>query len=278
MTKKAGIVYCSPAGTTRHVAHVIENEMKNRSADVLTVDLAKEDGSEIISCIKTGEKPILFIGSPVYVGRPIPPVMKFIARLPKDAGICAVPFVTWGCVSSGIALHDMGKALTEKGCVLPGAAKVGAVHSMMWKIDNPLGKGHPNADDDQMIRDLVRRVLEKAYQGPISGLALSELAYQPQNLQAEMEKASLEVAKGHMPKKTVDEKLCTQCGICAEVCPVQTITLSPLPAFGNDCICCFNCVRECPETAILADLEPVEKRIRGRAAQLAEQPFTRIFA
>lgn len=277
MTKKTGIVYCSPAGTTRHVAQVIEKELQSQSADVITADLAKADGSEIISCIRSGEKPILFIGSPVYAGRPVPPVMKFIARLPKDAGICAVPFVTWGCVSSGIALHDMGEALTEKGCVLPGAAKVGAVHSMMWRSDAPLGKGHPNADDDQIIRDLVGKVLKKADQPPLSGLALSDLAYQPQNLQAEMEKVTLEAAKGHMPKKTVDENLCTQCGICAEICPVQTITLSPLPAFGKDCICCFNCVRECPETAILADLAPLENRIRGRAAQLAELPFTKVF-
>lgn len=278
MTKKAGIVYCSPAGTTRHVAQIIEKELKDKSAEVFTADLAKEDGSEIISRIQAGEKPILFIGSPVYAGRPIPPVMNFIARLPQNAGICAVPFVTWGCVSSGIALQDMGKALTEKGCLLPGAAKVGAVHSMMWRSDSPLGKGHPNAEDDQMIRELVGRVLKNAGQSPVSGPSLSDLAYQPENLQTEMAKVTLEAAKGHMPKKTVDEKLCTQCGICAEICPVQTITLSPLPEFGKDCICCFKCVRECPETAILADLEPVEKRIRGRAAQLAEQPFTKIFA
>ncbi|MGE0087234.1 MAG: EFR1 family ferrodoxin [Desulfococcaceae bacterium] len=277
MTKKAGIVYCSPAGTTRHVAQVIENELKSRSADIITEDLAKGDGSEIISCIKTGEKPVLFIGSPVYAGRAIPPVMKFIADLPKDSGICAVPFVTWGYVSSGIALHDLGKALTEKGCVLLGAAKVGAVHSIMWSSDSPLGLGHPNADDDQMIRELVGKVLKKVNQSALSGINLSDLAYQPENLQTEMAKVTLEAAKGHMPQKAVDEKRCTKCGICAEVCPVQTITLSPLPAFGNDCICCFNCVRECPESAISADLAPLEKRIQDKAAKLAEQPFTKIF-
>ncbi len=277
MAKKAGIVYCSPAGTTRHVAQIIEKELKDKSAGVFTADLAKEDGSEIISRIKAGEISLLFAGSPVYVSRPVPPIMKFIARLPQHAGICAVPFATWGCVSSGIALHDLGKALTEKGCVLLGAAKVGAVHSMMWRSDDPLGKGHPNAEDDQIICELVRRVLKKADQSSLSGIALYDLAYQPQNLQTEMAKVTLEGAKTHMPKKTVDEKRCTQCGICAEICPVQTITLSTLPEFGKDCICCFNCMRECPETAILADLEPVEKRIRGRAAQLAEQPFTKIF-
>jgi len=277
MTKKAGIVYCSPAGTTRHVAQVIEKELKSRNAEVLTADLAKGNGAEIISRIQAGEKTVLFIGSPVYAGRAIPPVMKFIAALPKDANICAVPFVTYGCVSSGIALHDLGKALTEKGSLLLGGAKVGAVHSMMWQSDEPLGKGHPNAEDDQMIRDLVGKVLAKADHSPCSCLALSDLAYQPENLQTEMAKVTLEAAKGHMPKKTVDEKRCTQCGICAELCPVQTITLSPMPEFGKDCICCFNCVRECPENAISADLAPVEKRIRDKAAKLAEQPVTKIF-
>jgi hypothetical protein len=36
-------------------------------------------------------------------------------------------------------------------------------------------------------------------------------------------------------------------------------------------------VRACPEEAIIADLTPLEARIRAKAEQLAERPFTQIF-
>ena len=277
MLKKAAIVYCSPAGSTRRVAQVMEKALTEAGIGVLSADFGKGgDGSSIIAEMKNREVS-LFIGSPVYVNRPIPPVMNFISELPNNAAAWAVPFVTWGGVSSGIALYEMGKALTDKGFVLAGAAKVVALHSMMWRCDNPLGEGHPDEGDEKRIRELVAGVLKKTGVEPSEGISLSDLAYQPETVHGEMEKVTLETAKAHMPGKAVDEGRCTECGVCEEICPVQAITLSPYPEFGRRCICCFQCVRGCPEAAILADLSPVEARIRSRAEQLKEHPLTKIW-
>ncbi len=40
MKTKAFIVFCSPAGSTRHVAVVIERELLRLGADVCVVDIA----------------------------------------------------------------------------------------------------------------------------------------------------------------------------------------------------------------------------------------------
>lgn len=49
--------------------------------------------------------------------------------------------------------------------------------------------------------------------------------------------------------------LCIQCGLCAEVCPVECITKGEDQHYINpaECIDCASCVDECPEGAIFAD-------------------------
>lgn len=271
----AAIVHCSPGGSTRHVAEVIEETLKKLDVQVDVLDMAKGgDSAAMLSRIKSAGKDMcLFIGSPVYVNHAVPPVTEFISQLPEAPTALAVPFVTWGGACSGVALWEMGKMLSGKGYRIAGAAKVIGLHSMMWQSDNPLGEGRPNADDDQMVREMVAKVAG----GEAKGIAFSDLAYQSEAAWAELEKANLAAAKSHMPQRTVNEEKCTQCNTCAEVCPVDAVSFSPYPEFGDHCISCFNCVRECPEDAIEADLSPLDSRIRGRARQFDEQPLSQIF-
>jgi ferredoxin len=171
----------------------------------------------------------------------------------------------------------MAKALTKRGHTLVGAAKVVALHSMMRECENPIGEGHPDEDDERSMRELVAGVLRKTAAKRPEAISLSELAYQSEAVHKEMEKVTLEMAKGHLPQKQLAEDRCTECGICEEICPVGAITLSPYPHFDETCICCFECVRNCPEAAILADLAAVEDRIRGRAEQFNEKPLTQVW-
>ncbi|MCD6416674.1 MAG: 4Fe-4S binding protein [Planctomycetes bacterium] len=50
----------------------------------------------------------------------------------------------------------------------------------------------------------------------------------------------------------VNEEECTSCGICADVCPVEAISLDSGVAVINqdECTECLTCVDECPVGAI----------------------------
>ena len=279
MKTKSFVIYCSPSGTVRHVAEVIVRTLKELAGDVLALDLGKErDPGFVLKQIEGAGKNIcLYMGSPVYGGHAVPPVMEFIERLPRIETGFAVPFVTWGGVTSGVALWEMGKRLTEKGYRIGGAAKVGAVHSMLWQSETPLCQGHPDLNDDQVIAALAARVHEGLAEGDLRLLKLQDLDYQPEKLGSEMKKTSIEVVKQIVPPKSVDEEKCSQCNVCMEECPAGAIHLEPYPKFNDRCFVCFNCVRLCPENAIVADLSMIEDHIRQRKVAINELPLTQAF-
>ena len=277
--QKSIVAYCSPAGTTEHVAKVIAGRLESLGVEVTVLKLGRPfDLSPICSEIETGQEHLsLYIGSPVCASHALPPVMDFIFHLPESHGASAVPFVTWGAVTSGIALYEMGKALIEKGYHLAGAAKVLAVHSIMWYWETPYAKGHPDMEDDGKIEELVSEVTGKIKRRSVKSIPLSRLAYHPPDIHRAMEKRTFEKAKPDFPKRQINEALCTQCGICSDVCPVDAITYSPNLEFSSHCIFCYNCVKHCPEGALKGDFTHVKERVKRRQRLVGEKAETRIF-
>jgi len=274
---KVFIVYFSPAGSTRRVARVMEKRFKELGTEPSFFDLAKNSElPQLISEQIRGDS-CLIVGSPVYVSHAAPPIMQFIAGLSPVASASAVPFVTWGGASSGIALFEMARELQKKGFKILGAAKVMAVHCLMWQLEDPLGQDHPNSEDERMVEELIDEINRKMQSHSSRGIDLSDLAYQKEEIHGEMEKMSLEIAKSHMPVREVDEELCNQCEICGEVCPTAAVAFVPYPAFGETCIYCFSCMRSCPEKAIKANLSEIWRLIRDRAEFFKESPKTKIF-
>ena len=273
------IVYCSPAGSTRQVAEVIQKAFNKQNVDVVLLDLAKErdrfEASEVIRV--TDQTVCLFIGSPVYRDVAIPPVINFIDALPQLNRHYAVPFVTWGQACSGVALWQMGGALMKKGFHVIAAAKVVALHSMMWLTKDPAGYGHPDDDDRRKIEALVDRLHSRFDSDDVPVLPLDVLDYQPAERAAEM-KNKINTPWYIIPKK-VDSEACTQCGICEEECPVDAVALEPYPEFNQNCIDCFNCIRLCPEIAIASSvsMDQIADHIRNRVRTINEKPLTQVF-
>jgi ferredoxin/flavodoxin len=279
MDIKLFIVFSSPAGSTRRVAETIRDGFSRRKVHLSLVDLGKVgDASESIERIqKAGKRVCLFVGSPVYRDAAVPPIVKFIEELPKINGAMAVPFVTWGQAWSGAALWQMGNLLMKKGFKIVAAAKVMAVHSLMWQTVDPAGKDHPDQTDLARIEDLLTVLHSRFESAEIPSVALETLDYQPRE-RAEQIKKKNSAPRLIVPKK-VNTATCTQCGVCEEACPAGAIHLNPYPRFDQSCFDCFNCIRLCPEDAIepAVGLHEIEEHIRQRVKTINEQPFTQIF-
>jgi ferredoxin len=273
------IVFCSPNGSTRHVAEVIGGRLNELGYSARLIDLARRDDEQAMQEMTQGpEAPKCFwVGSPVYVDHMVPPVDTFINSLQEQNEGFAVPFVTWGGVNSGVALYELGEKLVQKKFILLGAAKVLAVHSSMWRSNRPLGAGHPGDADDAMVKNLVDEVLAKLSARPVKPLALEVLDYQSQEIKEAAGKKTIAMAKENYPTFSVSVEGCNQCGICAENCPAHAIALEPYPQFGEACFVCLKCIRECPQEAIPMDMSAAEDRIRGMAARINEKPPTCIF-
>jgi len=279
MDIKFFIVFSSPAGSTGLVAETINKCFSRHHIQVSMLDLGKgHDGSEVLDLIHgAGQQVCLFIGSPVYRDVAVPPIVSFIDQLPTMDAAMAVPFVTWGQACSGVALWQMAGALQQKGFSVLGAAKVLAVHSMMWQSSSPAGQGHPNKSDLQEIETLVGTLLRRFESADIEPLALGTLDYQPPVRAGQM-KDKMDAQWINVPKNVNTER-CTQCGVCEDVCPSAAVGLNPYPGFNENCFDCFNCIRFCPEDAIepAKSMADIEAYIRERVRTINEQPHTQVF-
>lgn len=273
------IVYFSPAGTTETVAQTIETSLTALGESCTACNLGKKPSgiTDIHQALSGDRETLLFIGSPVYSSHAIPQILRFIEALPKVKNSRAIPFVTWGGATSGVALHEMSLRLIDRGFVLAGAAKVMAVHSLMWQMPDPVGIGRPDRDDLAQVEQLVSAVIKNTDAPAVPALSIDRLNYQPAEHVPEMMQLSVAKAKTILPQRQIHSDRCTRCGLCRDNCPASALKLDPLPVFLPDCFICFNCVRLCPEEAITVNMAPVYERILDRVSHYAESPLTEIF-
>ena len=269
------IAFSSPAGSTRKIGWAIKETLEELGRDFILTDLGRERNSLATIQNFTGGDPFcLFIGTPVLRDLAAAPVMSLIGSLNPTPQSFAVPYCTWGGVASGIALYQMAQALLDKGFLVPAAARVISSHSIMRNVDNPLGDGHPNEEDEGAVKGMARLVVEAIDSGDRRSLDLQALDYPNPELAAEMKKK----LSAPMPvtPKTLDKELCTLCGVCASECPAGAIVLDPEPRFGGSCFDCLNCFCLCPEKAIKlpVSLEKMIEMIRNRSKTFNESPRT----
>ena len=273
------IIYISPAGTTRHVAKVIDGKLSALGRSCKRVDLGTTAGRAQVKHTLAAAScdSCLFIGTPVYASHAVPAIMDFIERLPLGSGCCSVPFVTWGAVTSGVALFEMAEALGEKGYPALAAAKVVAEHSLLWQSADPLGKGRPDADDDALVQDMVRKIVAGLDAGAPRMLTAEVLKYQPEPLRKIMAGLSVGTARKMLPQISVRRDRCTLCGACSAACTAGAVEVSDGPVFNESCIACYSCLRACTEGALQADFSKLGGGLAQRAKDYGEACDTVIF-
>ncbi len=252
----------SPAGSNAKVAMKIKEKLINKGHEVQLLDITGNHEifkkGEITEYFEKRVKKhdVICIGSPVYEKHIEMYVKNIYDNLPapdEKWGPMAIPFFTYGGISSGIALREAEKILRKSGRQVIAAMKIESSHIVTEKLKTRVNVNMPGEEADIVIDDLVDRICTGA-ECKVSNLS-KELNYQKTK-----EKIVCAIMKEQMlhrkmyGKLEVQGDLCCSCQKCIEKCPIQRIELKNGKACMintfPECIHCFSCVNVCTENAI----------------------------
>ena len=201
---------------------------------------------------------LIGLGAPAFYFREPYNVQKFLEELPDH---CGKPkpfffFVTHGGTPGAIFQRISALAARQGFVTLDFYQCLGYdTYPPFVSRVPPSGDGHPDRQDLKNAEAFAESVLNKArkfveeHQNEsckISDNLLNRAVAGMFSHQALLR----HMRTGLLPRKNLVKDLCTKCGLCAEQCPSNVISLNPYPAFKEeDCIACYQCERICPEKA-----------------------------
>lgn len=230
------LVYFSPTGTTRAIAQAVARGI---AADVTEIlDITRPEARR--QPLQTAPTDLLVLAAPVYGGR-IPGVAAQWLQTMRARQTPAACLAVYGNRAYEDALLELTDLAKTCGCApLAGAAYVGE-HSFST-AESPVAPGRPDAADlahAEAFGQQVRAKLEA-----LASVADIPALHVPGNVPYK------DGAKPNGLDFIAVSDTCTQCGLCAAICPVEAIAPKDSRAIDLDaCIRCCACIKSCPEHA-----------------------------
>lgn len=205
---------------------------------------------------------IVVFGTPVIAGRVPNVLLKFLDTL-QGNGAVAIPIVLYGNRNFDDALIELRNILEKQGFRAVAAGAFIGEHSFSYK----LAAGRPDNKDMNIVYEFAEKIAVKlidvisASEGnpdemdeKVSSIAHIEVEgqepvrpyYKPQDRKGN----HINILKV-TPKLDADK--CSKCGICAEICPMNSIKPENPGVVDGICIKCCGCVKKCPEKALYFD-------------------------
>jgi ferredoxin len=234
-TESVKLVYFSPTGTTKSVVQGIANGINPSTMEL--IDITKPDARK--QPLLTSENEILVVGVPVYMGR-VPALLNEWLNAIQAHNTPTVCVVVYGNRVYDNALLELKDIVKNRGCLpIAGAAYIGE-HSFS-NSETP-SRGRPDEDDLSHAEVFGQRIREKLQS--ISSISqVSEVSVpgtHPYGGITELWDVDF---------IAVDDQ-CTQCGFCAEVCPVGAVDSQNSTMIVHEkCITCCACIKSCPQNA-----------------------------
>ncbi len=231
------LVCFSPTGTTKAIIQGIArgiNQSTVELIDITTPGARKRD-------LQTSEDELLVVAVPVYMGR-VPVLLSEWLHAIKAYNTPAVCVVVYGNRAYDNALLELKDILKECGCnPIAGAAYIGE-HSFHSSELPAASEGRPEASDLNHAELFGRKINEKL-RSVSSVDNISDINI-PGNYPYEG------VTKLWSVDFIAVNNECTQCGICAEGCPVGAIDSEKSNLIDKDkCTLCCACIKRCPQKA-----------------------------
>ena len=243
--ESAKVVYYSPTGTTKAV---VQGVARGLDADAIEfIDITKPSARK--RPIEISGNELFIVAVPVYMGR-VPALLDEWLSAIKADNTPAVGVVVYGNRAYENALLELRDILKGRGCIpIAGGAYIGE-HSFS-SAETPTAAGRPDGADLAHAESFGRKIREKL-ESVSSVDQCPDLAI-----------------PGEYPYGGVTELWsvdfilvsdeCTQCGICAEACPVGAINPDKSDLIDKEkCITCCACIKICPENARTMKDSPVK--------------------
>ncbi len=232
--KKIWAMYFSPTGTTEKIVTCIAQALAgDETAEVFdfTLPQARAEGKEF-----TSDDAVVF-GVPVYAGRVPNVLLKYLDTV-KGGGALAVPVVLYGNRNYDDALIELRNILEKNRFHTVAAAAFIGEHSFS-KI---LAAGRPDDKDMELAREFASKILlENKGVIPVKGEDPIRGYYQPRDRNG----VFIDIRK----VKPLTADTCDDCKICAQVCPMGSISFENIREFTGICIKCGACIKKCPKGA-----------------------------
>lgn len=243
--KKVWAVFFSATGTTRKVvtriADVIAGELGVKSE---TFDFTSPGSRETVLSFSVDD--LVVLGTPVYAGRVPNVLLKYLETL-RGNGAVAVPIVVFGNRNYDDALIELRDILERDGFHTVAAAAFVGEHSFSYT----LGRGRPDEADMAVAKDFATKVTEKlgaiADSQTLAPVTVKGVPYPYRGyyLPRDTQGNPVDLRKVR-PLTGAD---CNDCKICAESCPMGSISHGNVREYAGICIRCGACVKKCPQHA-----------------------------
>ncbi|MCI8645866.1 MAG: ferredoxin [Firmicutes bacterium] len=231
--KKIWAMYFSPTGTTEKIVTCVANELADGQAEVFDFTLPQVRAEEKAF---TEEDAVVF-GVPVYAGRVPNVLLKYLDKV-QGNGALAVPIVLFGNRNYDDALIELRNILEKNGFHTIAAAAFVGEHS----FSKTLAAGRPDDKDMALAREFASKiVLENRGEISVKGEDPIRGYYQPRDRQG----VFIDIRK----VKPLTSDACDDCKICAQVCPMGSISFDNVREFTGICIKCGACIKKCPKQA-----------------------------
>ena len=216
----------SPTGGTQKTTEILTHQLAD---EVINIDLT--DYKTDFHAISLTQEDLAIIAVPSYGGRVPATAAERLSSI-QGNGACAVLICVYGNRAYEDTLVELQDTVKQAGFRVIGAVSAVAEHS----IARQFAANRPDEQDTRQLCEFAKQIHAKFSAGDVSEPA------SPGN--RPYKKAG---GIAIIPKPT---KECTQCGVCAQVCPVQAIHLDDSKKVDEQtCISCMRCIAVCPHNA-----------------------------
>lgn len=230
---KINLIYFSATHTSEKIAKAIAKGTGISNQEVINITLPINENVTL-------NDELTIIAMPVYSGR-IPEIALKRFQQIKANNSPAILAVVYGNRDYDDALIELRDESLKLGFQpIAGGAFIGE-HSYSTE-EYPVAANRPDLDDLEQAENFGKDIIAKLRLG------------------SNTQKQSLLHVKGNFPYLKIEETepstpstiedLCTQCGHCVDICPIEAIHLDDkITSQAEKCIQCCACVKECPVQA-----------------------------